>query len=219
ERSNTAEVSAAYTVKTFSASLDLYVVNNSAKIVTAGGTVFNQGRQEVKGADLGLQWLVPVTGLSQWKVWSYYSHYFSVDDTNTVKGVDVTTRSPDLADNKVKLGTTLVFNHNLDMTLLARYVGNRPTPISNPVGVVDSHTTLDFNVNWKDFWIKGLGVALRVANLSNAFYYDPGMRKANAGLGPAGFDGAGTWTGSNGYYNSLMPQPGRSVDLSVKFSF
>ncbi len=215
ERSNTAEASASYTVSAFGVNLDVYDVNNTDKIVTAGSKVFNLGSQEVKGADLGLQWLVPVHGVAQWKLWSYYSHYFRAKDTNA----GVTTRSPDLADNKVKFGSTLVVDDHLDMTLLARFVGSRPTIASNPVGVVDSHTTLDFNANWQDFWIKGLGISLRVANLANAFYYDPGMRNANAGVGPAGFNAGGTWVGSNGYYNSLLPQPGRSYQVSVRFDF
>lgn len=218
ERSNTAEMSGSYTVKTFSASLDLYEVNNSSKIVAKQGVAYNLGSQEVKGADLGAQWIVPVPSVCQWKIWAYYSHYFSADDIQVVGGVDLKIPSPDLAPNKFKLGTTLVINHNLDMTLLARYVSDRETVASNPVRKVDNHTTMDFNVNWKNFLVNGLCVALRVANLTDKFYYDPGMRAANAGIDPAGFTG-NVWHGSAGYYNSLMPQPGRSVEFSVKFNF
>ena len=214
ERSNTTEASVSYTVKTFGVNLDVYDVNNSSKIVTEGSQVFNQGSQEVRGADLGWQWL-PLQGSSQIKVWGFYSHYFKAEDTTS----GVSTPSGDLSKDKLKLGLTCTVSQNLDLTLLGRYTGPRPTVLTNPVPVVAGASTVDFNLNWRDFACKGLALGLRVANLTDKFYFDPGLRSANAGDLTPGFNGAGTWEGSKGYYNSLLPQMGREVDLTVRFSF
>lgn len=210
ERSNTAELSGSYTARTFSVNLSLYQVNNSGKIQKLSGKVVNSGNQEVTGADLGFQWLLPVTSLRQWKVWGYYSRYFKADDIAFTPDGTVTTRSGDLSDNKFWLGTTVSVNSKVSATLLGRFIGTRPTVLSNPVREVDSYGSLDLSVNAKDFWIKGLGASLRLANMLDKAYFQPGLRSAAAGTAPGG---------SNDYYNSLLPQPGRAVQVSVNFNF
>jgi outer membrane receptor protein involved in Fe transport len=69
---------------------------------------------------------------------------------------------------------------------------------------------LSLSLNVIDVWVKSMGVSLRAANLLDKTYFDPGLRSAGAGIVPGG---------SKDYYNSLLPQPGRSLQFSVTFSF
>ncbi len=219
ERSNTLELGGSYTRARFGATLSLYRVANDGRIQKLGGEVVNSGEQEVRGMDLGLQWLVPVPWASQWKVWAWYSRLFSAEDLATHTGQEVTTRSGDLADNKVFIGTTAAFTPRLTATLTARVIGRRPTVRSNPLGEVPGYATLDLSVTARDLVRKGLGLSVRIANLADRAYFHPGLRDAGAGDRPGGFDAAGRWSGSGSYYNSLLPQPGRSIQVTLSAAF
>lgn len=217
ERSNTAQLSGTYTLPAFGLSLDLYQIHNRAIIQTAGASVANTGNQDVTGADLGVQALIPLAAVQEWKLWGYYSRTFHAEDRlATPSPAEVP--SGDLARNKVLLGTTVVFNRRFDATLLARYIGRRATVPTNPVGEVGGYATVDLNVDARDLGWKGLNAALRVANLADRATFQPGLRDAGAGTAPGGFAGA-TWVGSQSYYNSLLPQPGRSIQVSLFFDF
>jgi outer membrane receptor for ferrienterochelin and colicins len=171
----------------------------------------------VTGADLGVQAILPVAAVQEWKLWGYYSRTFhAVDSLATPSPMEVP--SGDMARDKVLFGTTVVFNSRFDATLLARYIGRRATVPTNPVGEIGGYATLDLNVDVRDIGWKGLNAALRVANLANRAYAQPGLRDAGAGTMPGGFNGA-TWVGSQSYYNSLLPQPGRSIQVSLFFDF
>ncbi|MDE3245050.1 MAG: TonB-dependent receptor [Acidobacteriota bacterium] len=219
ETSNTTELSGSYTQADLSFSLSAYRVKNHGKIQKLGDAVMNSGDQDISGADLGFHWLVPVEFARQWKVWGYYSHYFKAEDITAGPAGSLRARSGDLAANKAWLGTTLVWNRKLSGTILARIIGARPTVLSNPVREVDGFGTLDLILNAKDLWMDGLGLSLRAANLADKAYFHPGLRDAGAGTKPGGFDAQGVWRGSASFYNSLLPQPGRSVSLTVTLRF
>lgn len=217
ERSNTVQVGGSYTASAFALNLDLYEVHNRALIQNTGPTVANAGDQDVSGADLGVQAILPVRAVQQWKLWATYSRYFHAEDT-LVYPAPAKVPSGDLAKDKVLFGTTVAFNARFDATLLGRYIGRRVTVPTNPVGAVGGYATFDLNLNARDLGVKGLGAALRIANLTNRAYDQPGLRDAGAGLAPGGFVG-GAWVGSKSYYNSLLPQPGRAVQVSLFFEF
>ena len=217
ERSNTAQLGGSYTTSALAQSLDVYEVHNRARIQKAGATVANAGDQDVTGADLGVQAVLPVSVVDQWKVWGYWSRYFHAEDTRVFPAA-AQMPSGDLAWNKLLFGTTLAFNGRFDATLLGRCIGRRATVPTNPVGAVGGYTTFDVNLNARDLGVKGLNLALRVANLTGKAYDQPGERDAGAGTTPGAFVG-GVWTGSQSYYNSLLPQPGRSVQVSLFFDF
>lgn len=219
ERSNTLELSGSYTRPAFSATLSVYRVANDGRIQKLGGEVVNSGQQDVRGMDLGLQALLPAGWAAQWKVWAWYSRLFRAEDLASYTGQEVATRSGDLADDKVWVGTTVTFNPRLTATLTGRIIGRRPTVLSNPIREVPGYATVDLAVSAKDVGWKGLGLSLRVANLADRAYNHPGLRDAGAGDRPGGFDAQGRWTGSGSYYNSLLPQPGRSIQLTVSAAF
>jgi hypothetical protein len=62
------------------------------------------------------------------------------------------------------------------------------------------------------------GSSLRVANLTDKAYFQPGLRDAGAGTTPGGYTGR-VYSGSQSSYNSLLSQPGRSVQFSVTLRF
>ena len=69
ERSNTAEMGGTFTTSALALSLDAYQVHNSALIQKTGTTVSNAGNQDVSGADLGIQAVLPARFVQQWKLW------------------------------------------------------------------------------------------------------------------------------------------------------
>ncbi|MBK8724659.1 MAG: TonB-dependent receptor [Holophagaceae bacterium] len=220
ETSNTAEISGTYTQPALSLSLSVYAVTNHGRIQKVGDEVVNSGDQDVRGMDVGVQWLVPARGVvNQWKVWGWYSRIFRAEDIAGHTGAEQRTRSGDLADDKVWVGTTLTFRTRLSLSLTGRIIGPRPTVQSNPIREVPGYATFDLALAGRDLWKKGLGLSLRVANLTGKDYFHPGLRDAGAGTRPGGFDAAGLWSGSASYYNSLLPQPGRSVQLSLNLAF
>jgi len=219
ETSNTVEISGSYTRRDLNLTLGLYQVRNHGRIQKVGAEVVNSGDQVVRGMDLGLQWLPPSTGTLHWKVWAFYSRYFSAEDLGLHGGAVVGHRSGDLADHKLWGGATLNWGDRFTATFLARTIGPRPTVLSNPVREVPGFTTLDLALEARDLGWKGLGLSLRVANLADRRTFHPGLRDAGAGTTPGGFDNAGHWTGSASYYNSLLPQPGRSIQFSVTLAY
>jgi outer membrane receptor for ferrienterochelin and colicins len=116
-------------------------------------------------------------------------------------------------------GVTADLPGRLTATLRGRYIGHRTTVLSNPVGEVPGFATLDAAVNAVDLPVPGLGLSLTVTNLLDRAYAHPGVREADAGTTPGSFDAAGRWTGSAGFYSSLLPQPGRCATLSFLFRY
>jgi outer membrane cobalamin receptor len=219
ERSNTVEVSGSYARPSFTAFLSLYRVNNSKKIQKIDGLVVNSGDQQVVGADLSAQFIISTAFLREWKVWGFYSHIFKAEDRAYANGIQTATRSGDLADHKLWLGSTLSFSSRLNATLLGRFIGSRTTVQSNPIREVDSYGSLDLSLQAKDFGWKGLCFGLRATNLLDRATFHPGLRDAGAGTTPGAFSPQGIWQGSNSYYNSLLPQPGRAITFTLGFTF
>jgi hypothetical protein len=67
--------------------------------------------------------------------------------------------------------------------------------------------------------VSGLSAGLKVTNLTNTVYDHPGLRDADAGFAPPSFDNNGDYHGSAGYYNSLLPQPGRGFEVVIRYQF
>ncbi len=240
EKSSTLEWSASYTTRRFSGLLSLWQVKDTDTIVTQkagtdkGKGAKNLGERDVRGADLHGQVLLPSGGFKQMKLWGYLSHYFRTDEEKFKYSGSTgqfdhlgTGEIGDLAKSKLLAGFTLVFNEALDFTLRGRYVSDRRAVDTNvrndlpgsPVTVVPAYSVLDINVNAR--W-RRLGLSLRVDNLLDRQYFHPGVRDAGAGYVPGTFGPDHlTYSGGSGYhyYNSLLPQPGRSFKLSLRLHF
>jgi outer membrane receptor for ferrienterochelin and colicins len=217
-KSKTVEGSLGYTTNVLTSLVSVYYVQNSNTIVTFTGGAKNLGKQELIGSDFHLQTNLRVSGLKQLKLWSYYSvilkqeeHKFDPNGNRIKSGI-----IGDLATHKIYFGTTGVFSDKLDATLSGRLIGKKETVSTNPIRSIDSYLTVDLNVNYRDFFVKGLGASIRVTNLFDKKYFNTGIREANSGETQGSWSGR-TWTGSQGYYNSKLPQPGRFILLSITF--
>ena len=208
ERSQTFEASVSHALPWITQSLSGYWIFDRDTIATAA-TAANLGDRTVLGLDYALRLQLPVPGLERFEAWGYYTRILQADeevfDGAVVSG---TARIGDLADDKLHLGVTAQVDPHLALSLRGRYIGARPTVATNPVGEVDGFATFDANVEYRDVAGSGLGVSLALQNLGDAHYFHPGVNEASAGTTPGH---------SDGYFNSLLPQPGRTILLSMWF--
>lgn len=234
ERSLTFEASATYTKPKISGSVSLWKVRNTDTIVTqkpgtdTGKGAKNLGKRDISGVDLQGQLRLART----WKLSAWYSHYFQTREEKFKFAAGAfqplgSGEVGDLAKDKAWVGATFTPGDLVSLTLRGRYVGAREAVDTNvrndlpgrPVTVVPSYVTLDLAVNAT--WGK-LGLGLKVDNLLDKTYFHPGVRAANAGYVPGAFAPDNlTYSGGSGYqyYNSLLPQPGRSFLASLTIRY
>ncbi|HXG57920.1 MAG TPA: TonB-dependent receptor [Thermoanaerobaculia bacterium] len=215
ERSKTVEVSASRTTRAVRTFLSLYRTDNENTFINTVSGAQNLGEREVIGFDLHVQGLLNARW--QWKPWISYSRILradekKIDDLGNEAGMG---RVGDLANHKMMFGVTAIADRHLTATLRGRFIGARTTVESNPVRRAGAYTTFDAAVRYDDLFGSGIGLSLKVTNLTNRIYFHPGVRDANAGTEPGRFDEHGVWRGSGGYFNSLLPQPGRVVTFAL----
>lgn len=121
----------------------------------------------------------------------------------------------DTAEDKLQLGLTWTPNSQHAVTLRGRHIGARDTVSSNPAETVPSYTVADLTWLWRDISASGISLSLSALNLFDKAYDHPGVREAAAGFTPGFRDGNYVWQGSASFYNSLLPQQGRSVQLTM----
>ncbi|WP_437594409.1 TonB-dependent receptor domain-containing protein [Sorangium sp. So ce1000] len=162
----------------------------------------NLDRRQVAGMDLGAHVLFrPIL------FWAYYSHYFvakdSVSDgTDPCGGTSKPnrTRIGDLAMNKAWSGIT--FDKTpFTATLLARFIGQRDTIGTNPVGAIPGYMLFDANLMVKDVPWPGVSLGLHVTNIADSRYSQPGLDTAD-----------------DAFYSSRLPQPGRAFFATMGYS-
>lgn len=219
ELSNTIEASGTYTQSNFSTTISLYNANSQNTIVNVVSGAQNLGARTVLGADAHVQARLQVGFLKQLSVWGYYS-FITTQEKQIRSGqiTDSLARIGDLADHKVYLGASADVNEDFNITLRGRYIGQRATVSTNPVRSIDGYFTLDATLTYENLFAKGLGLSVRVFNLLNAQYFQPGVRDGGAGTRPGFFDNTGIWRGSNSFYSSLLPQPGRTIQIVLVFN-
>jgi outer membrane receptor protein involved in Fe transport len=228
ERSHTVETSVGRAGPRHRALVAGWHVENRDLILTSGqvqdpeGTVQdsggarNAGDQRVTGADLMGEILVDSPWLDRTRIWASWSHLFAAEEELPSAGGYRSRPIGDLAEDQVRLGLT-VRRGALTGTLLARWIGERRTVATNPVGIVDDYAVADLYVRWKGSGSYPWTVGLRARNLFDSAYEHPGVREASSGDVPGSFDDSGVWHGSGGFFNSLLPQPGRTLSLVIGF--
>jgi outer membrane receptor for ferrienterochelin and colicins len=220
EESRTVEAYLDYTRDSINLAVNPYWVqiDNSIMNLTAGPV--NLGERDIFGFDIHARHLLHLSRGMHVKLWGFYSFADTrerkFDDNSEPAGEgDI----GDIADHKIYLGATGTWENDLSATLRGRFVGARKTVDTNPIPKVGSYVTADLNIHHRSLLHEGVGVALKVTNLFAAEYFHPGIRDANAGESPGIWDEDGLWQGSTGWSNSLLPQPGRQVVLSLVLSY
>lgn len=221
ERSQTLELNLNYVIQWIALVGDIYWANYKDPIIGAGKTFTNVGKRDVAGLDLGLQALPPLDFLRQLKFWAYYSTYLYAKESSFVPPTATEEASSgkkirigDISHHKVLGGLTVDFTRQVSATLLGRWFSERRTVRSNPIRSVDGYFTLDANLLFSDIMFNGLMMDIRCTNLIDAKYYHPGIKSADSGDTPGTGD-SGSWVGSVGAFNSLLPQPGRAFTITL----
>lgn len=217
EKARTVEFSLGYTQADLSALISAYRVHSRDNIINFSGGAQNLGGQVVAGLDLHLNALWSPRAGVQLRSWGYYS-YADTDEARPEAGGGYRHGAiGDIARHAVRAGLTADLGPRWQTTWRGRYIGERPTVPTNPIGRVPSATVLDLNLTHR--LSLAFSLALAVYNLADRRYVHPGVRQADAGLSPGGFDSNGVWQGSAGVFNSLLPQEGRTylVTLQVEF--
>jgi len=213
ERSQTFELGVNYTLAELALSGGLWGVHYRDAIISTSSSGQNIGSRVTVGAELGVTALVPVPRVRQLRAWAYYSPYLYARQS-TAENTKALADIGDLAFHKVRAGVTLDFTRNIGVTVLGRYNSARKPVSTNPLGTVPESTVLDANLLLRDLPVPGLSVAFKVGNLLDSTYFHPGILEADSGNTPGAWVD-GKWVGSSGYYNSWLPQPGRSFSLQL----
>lgn len=182
-----------------------------------GVASMNHGKMHTDGFDLNMQAILDIKYLKQFKLWGSYSFLNTEENKyDPVTGIqEGTGEIGDVAKHKFHFGVNAVYK-SYSINFTARYIGSRTTVDSNPIRSVDPYFTLDMNLIWENIFYDGFNLSFRVTNLLNADYFHAGIRKANSGDQPGYWIG-NNWYGSPGFYNSLLPQPGRAMYLSINY--
>jgi len=211
ETGATLEASLQYTQPRWSLLGSRYRLSSDNNITTFGGGAVNLGQRKVDGLDLHFNWH-PTTTMRLWSYYSWMKARESRPDSNNELHYGVI---GDSAEHKIYLGSSWQWRDDVTLTARARWLGPRQTVPTNPIGEVDAYSTFDLSAQWRLPTQLPLSLSLTVLNASDEHYFHPGFREANAGTQPGYFDADGQWTGSAGLYNSLLPQEGRGIFLSL----
>lgn len=229
EQSRTLETQLAWTTEWLSASASLWHTHDRDVIVSrspgseGGPGAANLGERTQQGLDIFGQALLPTFGdLRQLRAWIYMSRILKdqADQfTYVAPNLLRTGQGPvgDMASNKVWFGLS-ADGPTFDGALRARYMGHRDTVVSNPIRHIGGYATVDLSAG---FHWRSIHFQVKIDNLLDRAYAQPGVRAADAGDTPGTFDGSGLHYsgGSAGTYSSLLEQPGRAVSVILRMTF
>jgi len=219
ERSQTIEATLNYTDQKISADLNYYYVRSFDAINSIPGGAQNIGTRAVSGLTFRLQGTFPAFFI-QGEWWLNYSWIISEgEDKYNSKGeftkVDII---GDLAHHKIQGGLNAELFKNFYFTTLFRFFSERDNVLSNPIRKTPAIFVTDANITYRNLFVEGMSLRLKVDNVLNTTYFMSGIRAANSG------DQAGIWdnrsfNGSGGFYLSLMPQPKRLISAVLLLDF
>ncbi len=86
---------------------------------------------------------------------------------------------PNVAKYKGNLGFTYYILDYVSLYTIGKYVGDRTTPDTNPRDKVDQYFVLDMALTSRKFFRDSLSFSIRVNNVLNSIYADPGIRSGN----------------------------------------
>ena len=192
-------------------------LHGTAYYVHSKGAIYHdlEGIRRTAGVDVGATAIIQLPGIRQLRAWGYYSPYLMAMQSDP-RGSGTLIQVGDLAWHKLLLGATLDVNRYLSLTALGRCISQR-TPVENPnfpKEPVPGYCLADANLRVQHLFVDGLSLSLRATNLLDTTYSHPGLFEANSGTTPGRWEGS-RWYGSQGDYNTYLPQPGRTFSLQL----
>jgi outer membrane receptor protein involved in Fe transport len=217
ETGDTRELALHRTAARTSQWLSIWKLRTRNDIITFSGGALNLGRRDVRGIDVGMRVLLGPSSRPPHELWLYGSWIDASEERPTPGAAPLMMRSDvgDTAPWKWHGGWTWRPAERVTVNVRGRWVGERHTVDSNPVRRVGGYATFDAHLDWALAAAPGWRLGLGVTNLFDRRYAHPGLRSAGAGITPGRFDGNGNWQGSPDFFNSLLPQPGRGVQLTL----
>ncbi len=225
EEASTWELSWHYITEKQRLSLTLVEVKLSKTIsLFAGGASNSPANQTLRSLDLISQktfdWSMGKT-----TVWFNYSHLFNVYPvrraatlTQSLEQNRSTGPSGDVAQDKLMLGVELAFSNAFSTTLANRYISSRHTSALNPIARIPGYFVSDIHLRWPK-WFKQVDLSVKITNLFDKRYFHPGVNNGDSGDQPGFFNADDVWIGSSGFFNSLLPQPGREIFVGIEVRF
>jgi outer membrane receptor for ferrienterochelin and colicins len=225
EESSTTELSWNYYSSVSQLTLALIEVATEQTITAfAGGANNEQGTRKIHSLDLSAKHKFAWQGFD-FNSRLNYSHVFNVKPIERADTIEQSfqqnsTNGPtgEIAANKLLFGLDWQISDNWQLGFTHRYFSKRYTSALNPVAEIPSYQTSDLNLRWLNV-LNTFDLSLTVTNLSNKQYFHTGVNDANAGITAGEFDQNGNWNGSLGFFNSMLPQPGRELSLSIQYGF
>ncbi len=213
QRSQTFELDATLTLPDVWQGLAAYAVR-STDTISAGSVPRNSGEQLVLGLDWSFRAHVAVPHLDRLELSGSYTRLFHAEEELTAAdGSRTVVRIGDLSRDKLHLGATARYDRDLSVNLRGRWFGRRTTTPTNPLGAVDGYATLDATLAYRNIRKSGVGVSATMLNVTDARYVHPGINDASGGDDAYAADGS--FVGSQGFFSSAMPQPGRAFLISL----
>ena len=151
-----------------------------------------------------------------WSAYLYYTWTKAVDsqsyDFTTSKWVDGEADIGDIAPHKVQLGVTVPLTAKLSVNVRGRYLSEREFYSRNPLRAqnetLDSYVVSDLHLQYRQ---APYTISFSINNIFDTAYENTGIASANAGNDYN--------NRALGYYNSLLPQAGRSIYTTLGVSF
>lgn len=142
----------------------------------------------------------------------YYTYTDAQDDQQydfaSRSWVDGEAAIGDVARHKLQLGVNIPFGIGMHVNLRARYIGERALYGTNPLraqGIeLDDYVVGDV---YAEYRFQRYHAGLGINNIFDAHYENPGIGAADAGIDDS--------QRALGWFSSVLPQPGRSVYLSL----
>jgi len=168
------------------------------------GDLNNDGDQERQNRNVGKAVLMGIEIKNTFKLGSSFSGFASAtiqegkqkdNKTDEDEEYDI----PNIAKYKGNIGITMYLFDHTSLYVVGHYVGERTTAESNPRDHVDGYFSLDMSLLSKKFFHDKLDFSLRINNVLNTSYGDPGIRSAN---------------GNN--YPTQMQYPGRNFLFNIE---
>lgn len=216
EYSSTIEGSVAYTSKNISIATNVYRIRAEKTINSIKSVPTNIGNRDMLGASLKVNYQNTIFENLKLRTWYYLSYIKTNEEKFDADGIQIDDDEiGDIAPYKMSYGLNFMYKNRLTFNLRGRYIYERKTVASNPLGFVKAYNTLDANITYKNIFVKGFSISFIVKNLLDEQYFHPGIRNADAGNIPGYWDNDKNWYGSQGWSNSLLPQAGRQFLVSL----